>query len=246
MDKKQICVRRVTFGDGVPKICIPVTAGNFEELEQQILKIRMAAFEMLELRVDYFTGDALEELQVLRERMPDVPILFTCRTKAEGGMKDISLKEYARVNREAAKSAMADFVDLELNRGEKLLRELIPEIQSTGTKVLLSYHDFKKTPDRDFLLRLLTRMQELGADMTKAAVMPRSEEDVLTLLETGVEMKNRAADRPYIVLSMGQLGQISRLAGSLTGSAVTFATAGAASAPGQLDAELVEKCRRKV
>ncbi len=246
MERELIRVRRLTLGDGVPKICVPVTAHTLEELENQVLQIRTGPCEMLELRADYFAQDAAEALLVLRERMPDMPILFTCRTKAEGGEKEISLKAYAKLNCRAAESKAADFVDLELNRGEKLLQDLIPEIQDTGTRVLLSYHDFKKTPDGRTLLDLFTRMQALGADMTKAALMPRTERDVLTVLETGVAMKEQTADRPYILLSMGQLGKITRLAGSFTGSAVTFATAGAASAPGQLDAELVEKCRQKL
>ena len=79
-------------------------------------------------------------------------------------------------------------------------------------------------------------MQKCGVDITKAAVMPKSEADVLTLLGASVEMKQNYADRPFITMSMGRLGAVSRLAGSLTGSAVTFATAGQASAPGQLAA----------
>jgi 3-dehydroquinate dehydratase-1 len=40
-------------------------------------------------------------------------------------------------------------------------------------------------------------------------------------------------EKPLISMSMGSLGSISRIAGENFGSAVTFATVGAASAPGQ-------------
>ncbi len=246
MERGLISVRRLTLGDGEAKICIPVTARTRAELEEQIRQIRTGACEMLELRADYFMEDALDALSKLREEMPEVPLIFTCRTKAEGGEKEISWKEYAALNQKAAESGAADFVDLELNRGEKQIRDLIPAIRETGTRVLLSYHDFKKTPGEEELLHLFVRMQELGADMTKAALMPRSRRDVLTVLQTGVEMKEKTADRPYILLSMGELGKITRLAGTLTGSAVTFASAGATSAPGQLEADFVEECRQKL
>ncbi len=245
MEKKIVTVRNLPLGDGITKICIPVTARTIAELEEQIGKICAAPCDMIEMRADYFTGNPMDELKVLREQMPQIPLLFTCRTKAEGGMCDISLESYAELNRAAAKSGLADLIDLELNRGEELLQELIPELQHF-VRVLVSFHDFEKTPGRDTLIGLLDRMQNLGADITKAAVMPQGERDVLTLLVAAVAMKEQYADRPYIVMSMGKLGSISRLAGSLTGSAVTFASAGAISAPGQLDAEFVEKCRQKI
>ena len=74
-------------------------------------------------------------------------------------------------------------------------------------------------------------------DITKLAVMPKCRRDVLRLLEAAVEMEEEKGDRPCITMSMGNLGMISRIAGSLTGSALTFGTAGRASAPGQFSAK---------
>ncbi|MCD8347957.1 MAG: type I 3-dehydroquinate dehydratase [Lachnospiraceae bacterium] len=238
-----ITVRNLTLGDGSPKICVPITARNPEELREQLVKVREVPCDMAELRADYYDGDPIEELAALRGQMPDMPILFTFRTKEEGGEREISLEEYASLNRRAAgdatTAAAADFIDLEYNRGEGFLRELCRELQEKDVKVIASFHDFNQTPDPDTLVRLLCRMQELGADVTKAAVMPCNERDVLKLLQAAVEMKEKYADRPYIVMSMGRLGGVSRLAGTLTGSAVTFAAAAASSAPGQMDADLV-------
>ncbi|MCC8102980.1 MAG: type I 3-dehydroquinate dehydratase [Clostridiales bacterium] len=253
MKNPAITVRNLTLGDGIPKICVPVTARDRTGLEEQLVKVRAVPCDMVELRADYYDGDPIEELAVLRERMPDMPILFTFRTKEEGGERTISREAYAALNRRAAGTsdekspgkgrnvAAADFIDLEFNRGEELLRELCRELQESGAKVIASFHDFEKTPDPRYLVHLLCRMQELGADMTKAAVMPQNEQDVLKLLQAAVEMKTQYADRPYIVMSMGRLGGVTRLAGTLSGSAVTFATAAASSAPGQMDADLVAR-----
>ncbi|MCD7745063.1 MAG: type I 3-dehydroquinate dehydratase [Lachnospiraceae bacterium] len=260
MNKDKVMVRDLILGDGIPKICVPVTARNEAELAEQIERVKNSPCDLVELRADFFDGDPVEALTLLRGRMPEMPVLFTFRTKEEGGEKSISLEEYAALNRRAAGlqvrkeaaaaecvnpaehlqgGACADLIDLEVNRGEELLRGLCSELQEAGVRVVASFHDFEKTPDKETLTGLLCRMQELGADVTKAAVMPRSEQDVLTLLEAAVSMKGQYADRPYIVMSMGRLGGISRLAGALTGSAVTFATAGKSSAPGQMDAALV-------
>ncbi|MCC8138412.1 MAG: type I 3-dehydroquinate dehydratase [Clostridiales bacterium] len=245
-----VTVRNVTLGDGTPKICAPVTARSLSEMAEQLKKIRLAPCDMVELRADYYEGDPIEQLTALRAALPDTPILFTFRTKEEGGERKTTRGSYAALNRQAAglptaeiKRPLADLIDLEYNLGEDFLRGLCPELQKSGVKVVMSYHDFEKTPEPETLTALLCRMQALGADVTKAAVMPRCERDVLALLTAAVKMKEQLADRPYIVMSMGALGGISRLAGSLTGSAVTFASAGAVSAPGQMDAALVAQVR---
>lgn len=239
MEKKIVHVGSLALGDGNPKICVPLTAGNLVQMESQLEKIRAVPCDMIELRADYYEGDPIEELAAVRERMPDMPVLFTFRTKEEGGERAISPEEYTRLNLRAA--GRADLIDLEVNRGEKFIRDLAVRLQSAGVKIIVSYHDFEQTPDEKYLVHLLCRMQSLGADITKAAVMPQNDRDVLTLLSAAVTMKEQAADRPYIVMSMGRLGALSRLAGRLTGSAVTFATAGAASAPGQMDADFVAR-----
>ena len=80
-------------------------------------------------------------------------------------------------------------------------------------------------------------MQELGADIPKIAVMPQNKKDVLTLLAATEEMANEYADRPIITMSMAGTGVISRLAGEVFGSALTFGAAAKASAPGQMGVE---------
>ena len=99
-----------------------------------------------------------------------------------------------------------------------------------------SNHDFGGTPDKADLLYRLRRMQDLGADIPKIAVMPKSEADVIALLDATQEMHTRYADRPIITMSMGR-GVISRLCGEYFGSAMTFGAVGQVSAPGQIPAD---------
>ena len=77
-------------------------------------------------------------------------------------------------------------------------------------------------------------MQEYGADIPKIAVMPKSVDDVITLLDATNTMKTQYGDRPLITMSMGGTGVISRLAGEVFGSAFTFGAGKEASAPGQI------------
>ncbi|TGC75781.1 type I 3-dehydroquinate dehydratase, partial [Salmonella enterica subsp. enterica serovar Wilhelmsburg] len=100
--------------------------------------------------------------------------------------------------------------------------------------VKMSNHDFHKTPAAEEIVQRLRKMQELGADIPKIAVMPQTKADVLTLLTATVEMQERYADRPIITMSMSKTGVISRLAGEVFGSAATFGAVKKASAPGQI------------
>ena len=98
----------------------------------------------------------------------------------------------------------------------------------------MSNHDFHQTPAKADITGRLKKMEEAGADICKIAVMPQSPADVLTLLDATWEAC-QTANHPIVTISMGKLGLISRIAGSTFGSAITFGTAGTASAPGQLD-----------
>ncbi len=102
--------------------------------------------------------------------------------------------------------------------------------------MVASNHYFHETPAQETLLEILTKMDQMGADILKIAVMPQSRKDVLTLLSATEEMDLRTA-KPLITMSMGPVGMISRLCGEVFGSALTFGTVGKASAPGQIDAK---------
>lgn len=244
MEMKTVTARGVALGEGLPKICIPVTAHNMTELEAQLGVIAGSACDMVEWRADFYedirdTRKLKDALETLREKFGDKPLLFTFRTKEEGGEQDITPEAYEALNLAAADTGLVDFIDLERNRGEALFRRIAGKVHEAGVWVIGSFHDFAKTPPSEEITGILCGMQTLGADVTKAAVMPQNEYDVMTLLEASLSMKKQYADRPYITMSMGRLGGISRLCGSLTGSALTFATAGKASAPGQMEADAV-------
>ena len=98
----------------------------------------------------------------------------------------------------------------------------------------MSNHDFFKTPSKEEIISRLCAMQEKGADIPKIAVMPQSKKDVLTLLSATNEMAEEHANRPIITMSMAATGVISRLAGEVFGSCLTFGAAKKASALGQM------------
>lgn len=122
---------------------------------------------------------------------------------------------------------------------EEIYHGSISHAHSSGAVVVCSSHDFQKTPDKNELISRMVKMQQVGADLPKVAVMPHDSTDVLTLLAATVDMKNKYFATPIITISMGKLGIVSRLCGELFGSAMTFASAGDSSAPGQIGLDVV-------
>lgn len=235
----RVRVRQTVIGEGKPKIVVPIVARTEEEVEEQVKEARQQKADMLEWRGDWFDGifdwERVENvLWQLRKYVGEIPVLFTFRTANEGGEKEISRDEYRRLNIEVAKSKMADLIDVEGVAFENA-DSLIEELKELGSKVIVSSHDFNKTPQKNEMIRRLCEMQKMGADIVKLAVMPQSVKDVLELLAATEEMNRLYAKQPIVTMSMAGQGVISRLAGELVGSAMTFGTAGKASASGQID-----------
>ncbi len=73
-------------------------------------------------------------------------------------------------------------------------------------KVVMSNHDFHKTPEAEEIIARLRKMQSFDADIPKIALMPRKgTSDVLTLLCRDPGMQEQYADRPIITMSMAKL-----------------------------------------
>lgn len=232
-------VRNVTIGEGIPKICVPIVGTTTEEIVKTAEGFKELPLDLVEWRTDWFSqvfepDKVLETARQLRNVLGETPILFTFRTSKEGGEKAITDAGYMKLNTEAAQSGYIDLIDVEAFTGDDIVKEIIANAQKEGVKVVASNHDFDKTPAKEEIIRRLCRMQELGADIAKIAVMPQTKRDVLTLLEATLEMSEEHAVCPIITMSMAGTGIISRLAGETFGSALTFGAAGKVSAPGQI------------
>lgn len=239
-------VRNVVLGEGMPKICVPIVGVTKEAILEEARAITKLPADVVEWRIDWFENvfdfDALEDvMKGLREILGDMPILMTFRTSKEGGEKAIEDEVYADINIRAAQTGYIDMVDVEVFTGDEIVKKIIDGAHAAGVKVVASNHDFFKTPDKDDIVSRLRKMQDLGADVPKIAVMPNSAADVLTLLAATDEMYTKYADRPIITMSMKGTGVVSRLAGEVFGSALTFGAAAKASAPGQIAVEDLKK-----
>ena len=234
-----IKVRDIEIGAGAPKIIVPIVGVTKEDILNEAKTFDSIPVDVVEWRVDWFEHvfefDKVEDvLKELRTVLGNIPLLLTFRTKKEGGERAIDTKDYKELNLRAAKTGYVDFIDVEIFTGDDIVREIIDGAHAAGVRVIASNHDFFKTPAKSDIIYRLRKMQDMGADIPKIAVMPQSKRDVLTLLCATEEMVTDYADRPIITMSMAGTGVISRLCGEVFGSSMTFGAAKKASAPGQM------------
>lgn len=235
---KSITIKGLELGSGIPKICVPLTQTSQTSLYEEAEEIKACGPDLAEWRADFYKdltdGERLTEtLKTLTQILNSIPLIFTIRTRQEGGEAMLSLEDYIRINTLAARSQLTDLIDVEVLDHPEEKKTLIRTLQAEGIPVIGSSHDFQKTDSFRQLLDRFARIEASGADILKLAVMPQSFEDVTTLMNATHTMTTRTT-KPIISMSMSALGALSRYTGENYGSALTFATVTTASAPGQI------------
>lgn len=161
------------------------------------------------------------------------PLLFTNRAVWEGGAcQDPEEERIAPLL--AAIQCRAAYVDLELRAEPSLRQHLLDEIRGSATRLIISHHDFARTPDAGQLSAILQEQAQSGAHIGKIVTMAHDHLDVLRVLNLQCEARER--NFPLIAFCMGEAGKISRVVTLLLGGFMTYAAldAGQATAPGQL------------
>lgn len=236
-------IRNIIIGEGIPKVCVPLVGKNYNEILDGARLLTGVYADLVEWRADWYEdvfsiGKVMEILIELREILGERPLLFTFRTKAEGGEKELETEKYAELLQEVAMTGLIDLIDVEaLSCPKEAVKNIILAAHKANTVVIGSNHDFEGTAPKEELVKKLRCLQKLEVDILKLAVMPKCRADALTLMGATMEMKEKYADRPLVTMSMARDGVISRIAGELFGSSITFGSVGRASAPGQLPAE---------
>lgn len=236
-------IRNLMLGRGIPKVCVPITSSRAEEIVAEIKMAKEQKADLIEWRADCCEckddpAGMTAVCQKVRNAAQDMPVLFTYRTEDKDDPVD--LDAYIELNKEMIKSGLVDIIDVELLMGDEVCQELCRLAHKHQMKSIISYHDFERTPAVEDIVARLDKMQQLGADIPKQAVMPHTAKDVVTLLAATEEYARTKAQGPFITMSMKRMGNISRISGEIFGSALTFGSIRKASAPGQLEVRMLQ------
>lgn len=213
------------FGTGLRRICAVVAASTAVEMAR-LVRSALPQTRTVELRLDWLTSDSERErfLAWLCKYKPrNSTFLATCRRREGGG------KFTGGIDRELywliqAREAGCQWCDLEVETLRKLPGQSVREYP-VPPSVLLSVHDFERTPD---LPRSVNPPAHGGVDAVKIAAEARSIHDSIRLLRLARKSKN------FVAVPMGEAGLPARILALREGSALAYAPVADATAPGQV------------
>ncbi len=206
--------------------------------------------DLLEIRLDLL---GIRDLETAAETIREIksetglPVILTNRSSTEGGKwegKEAEriglLTELLSTNLLSLKNG-PDAVDIELSAGREARDQVIKAAKTCGKTVIVSSHDFSKTPSFHEMKIIVEEAFLAGADIAKLAVMPQSRKDVLDLLR--VALDTREAGNAICTIAMGKLGKHTRVIAPFYGSVLTYAAVDSeiSAAPGQYQVDEIKK-----
>lgn len=215
-----------------------VVAVILEEPLETSKKAAEKGADILEIRLDLLGIRDLERAAEIIRRIKSetgLPLLITNRSGAEGGKWEGKEEDRIKLLTDLLSFKDGpDAIDIELSASRKERDKVIKAAKDHGKTVIVSSHDFLKTPSFQDMRTILEEMFLAGADIAKLAVMPQSMEDTLNLLKVTLGFKN--AEKSVCTIAMGSQGKHTRVVAPLYGSVLTYASieSDTAAAPGQL------------
>ena len=214
------------------KTCVSITEETPNKIKQT-LKIALKKSDFVEVRFDFLKIEQIPEtLELIKKDLSRV--VCTLRPKTEGGKFSGNEKE-----RIAILKLIAEYnpflLDVEFNTLKKN-SQLIKYLKSTKTKLLVSWHDFKRTPKTVELKKKISQMSKFSSNV-KIVSTANSTDDAIRMLE----LYSKKQKNSLISFAMGDIGKISRVLCLYLGSPYTYVSLGKAVAPGQFSLDEIKK-----
>ncbi|HEU8511898.1 TPA: type I 3-dehydroquinate dehydratase [Streptococcus pneumoniae] len=218
------------------KLIVSVMPRGLEEA-QALDATRYLDADIIEWRADYLPKEAiLQVAPAIFEKFAGRELVFTLRTRSEGGEIDLSPEEYIHLIKEVAQFYQPDYIDFEYYSYKDVFEEMLD-----FPNLVLSYHNFQETPEN--MMEILSELTILNPKLVKVAVMAHTEQDVLDLMNYTRGFKTLNPEQEYVTISMGKVGKVSRITADVTGSSWSFASLDEVSAPGQISLASMKKIR---
>ncbi|KJU91436.1 type I 3-dehydroquinate dehydratase [Streptococcus infantis] len=218
------------------KLVVSVMPKSLEEA-QGIDAMRYIDADIIEWRADFLPKEAiLQVAPAIFEKFAGRELLFTLRTRAEGGEIDLDSAEYVQIIKDVAQLYQPEYIDFEYFSHKDVFEEMLD-----FPNLVLSYHNFQETPEN--MMEILSELTSLTPKVVKVSVMAHTEQDVLDLMNFTRGFKTLNPEQEYVTISMGKVGKVSRITSDVTGSSWSFACLDEASAPGQISLSSMKKIR---
>lgn len=203
-------------------ICVSIGYCNVDECIELLKRVEFA-----EIRMDSMN---LSENDIEKIFSQPKKLIATCRPlrkKDEDRLKML----------EKAIDSGAAYVDFEVESKEEFKKQIVKKAKEKSCKIIVSYHNYDKTPKKAELEHLVNWCRDSGADIVKIACAVNSKQEnarLLGLLDS---------ERELVVIGMGKKGRITRQVATILGAPFTYASLSEDKklAPGQIEKENLEK-----
>jgi 3-dehydroquinate dehydratase-1 len=214
------------------KTCISIAESSPNKIKIK-LKAALKKSDYIEIRLDFLKMEQVPiALEIIKKDLNR--IVCTLRPKTEGGKFSGTEKERISIIKLIAEYSPF-LLDIEYNTLKKN-KELLKYLKRTKTKLLVSWHDFKKTPKSAELKNQINQMSKFSSNV-KIVSTAKSTEDATRMLE----LYSKKGKNNLISFAMGDAGRISRILCLYLGSPYTYVSLGKAVAPGQFSVDEVNK-----
>lgn len=219
------------------KYCLPIITESWQKIVETI-ESNEPKYGYFEIWLDYLTNLNITELLQFINQYPGRVVLVFRRQKLE----PIIMPLESRL--ELLKQLQNTDCLIDLAIPQQLDELEYTRDKSQQFKIIVSFHDYDKTPNKLTLDNLVKQMQDYNAYIAKIAVMCNDESDALTLLQLQQTLKRQG--QKHIILGMGDAGKITRVYGTLWGNELAFVpgTMAEASDPGQFTLEQFDNIMR--
>ncbi len=205
-------------------VCATIIEETVSDMLVAADKAKSLGANLLELRMDYLKEPLSQvSFPILRELKEDlkIPVVFNLRPTWEGGkFEGAEEKRWAHLE-EAIKTGF-DYVDLELKMNEQKRDNLIANAKKKDVNIIVSYHDFEKTPSWSEIFAILKHCADTKCYISKAAFKCQSFDDVLNILKGGRAAIN--INHPFSVMGLGSHGYITRIFAPFIGCSIIYAS----------------------
>lgn len=194
------------------------------------LKIALKKSDYAEIRFDFLSPtDVPKTIQITKKYHKKC--VFTLRPTTEGGKFSGTQKERISILK-LLSEYNPFFIDVEFSTSKN--NDLIGYIKKTKTPILVSWHDFKKTPSIATLTEKYQKMKKISSNI-KIVTTARSAKDTASVLSL-----YKKHGKGLIAFAMGDFGRISRILCLHLGAPYTYVSLGKPVTPGQFSLDEIK------
>jgi len=211
------------------KTCVTLAESSPIKLNK-LLQSTLKRSDYIEIRFDFMKPNKIPlALNLIKKHLPRC--ICTLRPRSEGGKFSSSEK-----NRISILKLISEYdpylLDVEYNtiRKNKALQQYLRK-----TNLLISWHDFTKTPNISFLKSMRKKMARFSKNI-KIVTTSKSMKDTLGILS----LYKFQSNTNLIAFAMGDYGRMSRILCTQLGSPYTYVSLGKPIAPGQFSLDEIK------